>query len=1096
MTENEFEKRFMAEMSEQQNTAVKAVQGAVLLLAVPGSGKTTVLITRLGYMINCCGISPSEILAVTYTRAATLELKKRFADRFGSECGAGLEIRTINGLSAKIIEYFSTVYTDENVPHLMSREGDRKRLISEVYRLVTGEFADTATINDISAIITFAKNMMLSDEEIEALSGSGYDTLRIYREYNLALSSRSLMDYDDQMVTALDILRKYPDILAYFNGRFRYICVDEAQDTSKIQHEIIRLLAVKSGNIFMVGDEDQSIYAFRGAYPEALTDFEKTYKNAQILFMEQNFRSTPEIIGVADSFVKCNRFRREKTIRAVNKSGIPVRIVRCERRNVQYDFLCGIAARNEQQTAALFRNNDSAVVLVDMLERNNIPYRLKGGEKTFFTSRPVLDITEIIRFINNPYDIDSFMAIYYKIGLYITKQTAEAACKISSQRHITITDALLGIDTGTQISVNSKRNIKQTAQLMQQAQNSSATEVLSIILHGMQYADYAHKNGLDENKYDILRMLARNVNSSAELIDRLSELSGIMAEHKDDPDSKFTLSTVHSSKGLEYDCVYLLDVIDNVLPCITKDKLNDKEDIKQYEEERRLFYVAVTRARKELYLFSCKGESSEFLDEIDKNLPIEYTDSNDIFFSLFARDMLGRVYCDSKNGRGIIIACCAEKLCIRYASGKTELKTLAEMLTDRDRKVETISTSSTEYFTKLAQLVASSDSPDMVRYEWQSYPHGVANNLYTSLDAYVDFDSDTWSGMKDMIENFNYGGKHYYLPYRVNPGVVLIYNQTALDDEGIKTDPLELYKEGKWTWTAWKDIMTEWCNIGDDYYGVMPTGFVAMPFIVSTGTTLIDVDGPNKQIINNMKNADVQRCQDFLADLANQGMVNSEYSNPDTCLTDTKTLFAEFGLDWGWTTAQAAAKDQDIRFVPIPRDDKADKYYTNTDTFGYLVPAGAKNIKAALKYMEICRLNEIDPELIAKSKAEMTAEHLYYPKCPECGVSTADKTIEKCPSCGAARRERKKHSAMSEDLYQIYSDLKDTTSDKFTFLFDDCFGFSTDLTNMLQQGDSEGKGCVLGGPFKLGESYTNLRDTYYGTVESFLEPYRALMQKN
>lgn len=164
MTENEFEKRFMAEMSEQQNTAVKAVQGAVLLLAVPGSGKTTVLITRLGYMINCCGISPSEILAVTYTRAATLELKKRFADRFGSECGAGLEIRTINGLSAKIIEYFSTVYTDENVPHLMSREGDRKRLISEVYRLVTGEFADTATINDISAIITFAKNMMLSDE--------------------------------------------------------------------------------------------------------------------------------------------------------------------------------------------------------------------------------------------------------------------------------------------------------------------------------------------------------------------------------------------------------------------------------------------------------------------------------------------------------------------------------------------------------------------------------------------------------------------------------------------------------------------------------------------------------------------------------------------------------------------------------------------------------------------------------------------------------------------------------------------------------------------------------------------------------------------
>lgn len=147
-----------------------------------------------------------------------------------------------------------------------------------------------------------------------------------------------------------------------------------------------------------------------------------------------------------------------------------------------------------------------------------------------------------------------------------------------------------------------------------------------------------------------------------------------------------------------------------------------------------------------------------------------------------------------------------------YYDLNTDDKEIVDKFADEGYTVEYISTSSNEYFTKLAQLVASSDSPDMVRYEWQSYPHGVANNLYTSLDDYVDFDSDTWSGIKDMIENFNYGGKHYYLPYRVNPGVVLIYNQTALDDEGIKTDPLELYKEGKWTWTAWKDIMTEWCT--------------------------------------------------------------------------------------------------------------------------------------------------------------------------------------------------------------------------------------------------------------------------------------------
>lgn len=284
MTENEFKQRYISDMSTQQKQAVTTTDGAVLLLAVPGSGKTTVLITRLGYMIYCRGIAPSQILAVTYTRAATFELKKRFSESFGSEYAGSLEIRTINGLSAKITERYGSIYGAENVPRLMSREGDRKRLISDVYKDITGEFADPSAINDIGAMITYAKNMMLTDEQISELDCGGADTLKIYKKYCSELAVRGLMDYDDQMVTALDILTKYPDIADYYQGRFRYICVDEAQDTSRIQHEIIKLLAKNSGNIFMVGDEDQSIYAFRGAYPDALTDFEKTYDNATVLY--------------------------------------------------------------------------------------------------------------------------------------------------------------------------------------------------------------------------------------------------------------------------------------------------------------------------------------------------------------------------------------------------------------------------------------------------------------------------------------------------------------------------------------------------------------------------------------------------------------------------------------------------------------------------------------------------------------------------------------------------------------------------------------------------------------------------------------------
>ncbi len=424
-------------------------------------------------------------------------------------------------------------------------------------------------------------------------------------------------------------------------------------------------------------------------------------------------------------------------------------------------------------------------------------------------------------------------------------------------------------------------------------------------------------------------------------------------------------------------------------------------------------------------------------------------------------------------------------------------KAIVEEFGDAGYTVEHIATQSGAiYFEKLAQLVASDDSPDMVRYEWMSFPHGISKNLYMPIGQYIDFDSPTWSGIKDVVETFNYGGKYYYVPYRINAGVVLIYSATALENEGISEDPFELYQEGEWTWSKWKELMVEWCNIGDDYYGIMPTGFVAMPFIVSTGMPLIDVDGANKQIINNMKEPNVQRCQDFLQQLAKEGMVQATYEDPSTCLvsgTNGKIMFAEFGLDWGYTTAAQGAPDHDIRFVPIPRDEQADAYYMNTDTFGYIVPAGAKNVKAALKYMEICRLNEIDPENKENAMEEATAEALYYPKCPECGVSTPDKTLAQCPECNADRRPNKKHVPMSEELYELSQELKNPESEQFTFIFDDCFGFSQELTDMLQVGDAEGQGCILGGPFKTGESYTNLRDSYFGTVEATLQPYRDLL---
>ena len=286
MTRSEFDRKYTSQLNPQQLAAVHAVGGAVLLLAVPGSGKTTVLVTRLGYMLCCCGISPDAILTMTYTKAATREMQKRFVRLFGQDCPQVPEIRTINGVSSKIIDFYARTHGSGSTFTVVENEGELAKIVSDLYRELSGEFATQSVIKELRKGIAYVKNMMLGKEDLGELD-TGFDQFpELYAQYNLALRQRRWMDYDDQMIYAKTILENYPDILAHFQDAFPYICVDEAQDTSKIQHAIIQLLARKTGNLFMVGDEDQSIYGFRAAYPDALMQFEQTYPKARVLLME------------------------------------------------------------------------------------------------------------------------------------------------------------------------------------------------------------------------------------------------------------------------------------------------------------------------------------------------------------------------------------------------------------------------------------------------------------------------------------------------------------------------------------------------------------------------------------------------------------------------------------------------------------------------------------------------------------------------------------------------------------------------------------------------------------------------------------------
>ena len=253
------------------------------------------------------------------------------------------------------------------------------------------------------------------------------------------MKQQGRMDYDDQMVYALNILMRCPELLSEYRARYRYLCVDEAQDTSKIQHRILKLLA-GNGNLFMVGDEDQSIYGFRAAYPEALLSFEKDHPGAKVLLMEQNFRSDAAIVKAAGQLIAHNRLRHQKTMLPTRGQNTKVRIFSVKQREDQYSYLvqtakeCAEKGGGTETTAVLYRNNESAVPLMDRLEREGISYNVRSADLSFFTSRVIYDIAAIYRFLQDPSDPELFLQVYYKLSLYVSKQMAEEVCRLAGER--------------------------------------------------------------------------------------------------------------------------------------------------------------------------------------------------------------------------------------------------------------------------------------------------------------------------------------------------------------------------------------------------------------------------------------------------------------------------------------------------------------------------------------------------------------------------------------------------------------------------------------------------------------------------------------
>ena len=671
MDEESFLKKYTPGFSSQQIQAVTTVDGPVLLLAVPGSGKTTVLIARIGYMIYVKNIDPRSILVMTYTTAAADEMKKRFAKRFGQELADNITFKTINALCYLIINRYSRYYSHHQVFTLV-QENQTGQLLRRIYQKYTNEYTTDSILKEIRTGITYVKNMMLEDNEMKELKFSFDHFDDIYNDYLSEMKKHKWMDYDDQLVYARLFLMRVPDLLKDYQQRFMYFCMDEAQDTSRIQHEILHLLAEKSQNVFLVGDEDQSIYGFRAAYPQALLHFTENWENAKVLLLEDNYRSTGNIISAASDFISRNMFRHSKNMKAVRQEGEQIHIIEVSGRSGQYRWLLEKAKENKDQFAVLYRNNDSAIPLIDMLNKNGISFHMRANDALFFSSRIVNDIRDIITFAYCPDNREIFQRIYYKFSLQISKKIAAEAIEMSAASGNSI---LFEMENSPDLQDWLKAKVVHLDQQFKKLTGIPGDHLIDYITMNMDYSSYAGSQNLDLSKIDILKQIADAQKDGQAFLNRLDELESFISNHQNSNDAKLNLSTIHSSKGREYNNVIMLDVIDGILP-------SKSDDIQIQQEERRLFYVGITRTKNSLYLFHIKKESQSFINEIISGLPKEVIDPDDLFASL-SRDLSGRSYTDALGRKAVIIGQCGDEILLEYSDHQIAFTNLSEMLKNR-----------------------------------------------------------------------------------------------------------------------------------------------------------------------------------------------------------------------------------------------------------------------------------------------------------------------------------------------------------------------------------------------------------------------------
>ena len=628
-------------MNENQLKAILKTQGAVMVIAGAGSGKTRVLTNRIAYLIAKKNVLESNILAITFTNKAAKEMKERIYSLVG-ETSKYIWINTFHSMCVRILrQHIDLLGYNKNFTILDTSE--QKTIIKNIVKELNLS-EDSYQPNNILKIISNSKNSMISVNEMKAQARFGFmkNVAEIYEYYQKYLKKNSVLDFDDLMLKTIVLFEKHPEVLAIYQNKFEYIHVDEYQDTNVIQYKLIKMLSEVHKNICVVGDDDQSIYSWRGACSDNIINFEKDYEDVEVIFLDQNYRSNSTILDAANAVIKNNTDRKDKALWSENKGGDKITVYAATNDKDETDDIAKKVLDLKAQgvdykdIAILYRANYLSRSMENSCMAFGIPYKLIGSLK-FLQRQEIRDLLAYMNIIVNKNDEFSLRRIINVPKRGIGASSMAKIDNYAEQYGLSLFEALKNIDM---IGV-SKKIITNIHLLTQLIEKYSQTEQYSIedLIVGI-YKDSGYESMLKESADAYAESRIENISelvSSAKqfssmndnLIDFISEMSLTSDADDENEDDSVVLSTVHAAKGLEYRVVFIMGLEENLFPSI-RDAESSEDERNKMEEERRLAYVAITRAKEKLFMSYANrrmqfgsiknNKRSRFLDEVPNKL--------------------------------------------------------------------------------------------------------------------------------------------------------------------------------------------------------------------------------------------------------------------------------------------------------------------------------------------------------------------------------------------------------------------------------------------------------------------------------------------